>query len=102
MDIDFDRVILSAPVICSKNDERYVFGCKRMDSNIAPLCVKSPTNCYSNEVSRYNENSTWKVGLDISNDKEWMKMYKAIWKEIEERLYVSLERVVRKDASPED
>ena len=85
-DIDIDRVILSAPVIYNKNDERYVIGYKRMDGNIVPLYVKSPINCYSNGVS------TWKMGLDISDDKEWMEMCKAIWKETEEQLnFITLE-----------
>ena len=61
-DIDLDRVILSAPVICNKNDERYVIGYKRMDGSIIPLYAKSPINCHSNGVNRYNENSTWKMG----------------------------------------
>ena len=57
-DTDLDRVILSAPVICNKNDERCVIGYKRMDGSIIPLYVKSPTSCYSSRVNRYNENST--------------------------------------------
>ena len=97
-DVDLERVIFSAPVICNKNDERYVIEYKIMDGNIVPLYVKFPITCYTNRVSRYNENSTWKMGLDISHDKEWMKMYKAIWKETEEQLNVSLESVLRKGA----
>ena len=62
-------MILSAPVICNKNDERYVIGYKRMDGSIFLLYVKSPINCYPNGVDRYNENSMWKMGLDISGDK---------------------------------
>ena len=84
-DIDLDRLILSAPVICNKNNEQYVtvhIGYKKMYDNIVPLYVKLPINCYSNGVSQYNQNSTWKMGLDISNDKEWMEMYKVIWKEV--------------------
>ena len=73
-DVDLDRVILSAPDMCNKNDERYVIGYKRMAGSITPLYVKSPINCYSNGVNWYNENSTRKMGLDISNDKEWMEM----------------------------
>ena len=68
-DIDLDRMILSAPMICNKNDERYVIGYKRMDGSIFLLYVKSPINCYPNGVDRYNENSMWKMGLDISGDK---------------------------------
>ena len=64
---------------------------------IVPLYVKSPVNCYSNEVNRYNESSTWKMRLDISDNEERMKMYKSIWKGTEEQLNVSLESVVRKD-----
>ena len=68
-----------------------------MHGNIVPLYVELSINCYSNGVSRYNENSKWKMGLDISDDKEWMEMYKKIWQETEEQLNVSLEIVVRKD-----
>ena len=85
-DIDLDRVILSGLLICNKNDKQYVIGYKRMDGNIVPLYVKSPINFYSNGVNCYKENSTWKMGLDISDNKEWMEMYKAIWKETEEQL----------------
>ena len=73
-----------------------------MDSNIDPLYFKSPINVYSNGVSRYNENCTWKMGLDISCDKERMEMYKAIWEKIEKQLNVSLGRVMGKNAIPED
>ena len=70
-DIDLDRMILSAPVIWNKNDERYVIGYKRMDGSIFLLYVKSPINCYPNGVDRYNE--SWSVynGVDryISGDK---------------------------------
>ena len=69
-----------------------------MDGNIVPLYVKSPINYYSNGVNRYNKSSMWKMGLDISDNEERMKMYKSIWKETEEQLNVSLESVVRKDA----
>ena len=54
-------------------------------------------NCYSNRVSCYNENFAWKMGLDISKDKEWMKMYIALRKEIKERLNTSLKSVVKND-----
>ena len=57
-DIGLDRVILSAPVICNKNDEQCIIGYKRMDGSIIPLYVKSPISCYSSGVNRYNENST--------------------------------------------
>ena len=96
--IDLDRVILSAPVVCNKNDKRYVIWYKIMDGNIVPLHVKSPITCYSNRGNRQNENSARKVGLDISDDKEWMKIHKAIWKETDHQLNVSLESVARKDA----
>ena len=42
------------------------------------------------------------MGLNISCDKEWMEMQKAIWKKIEEELNDLLKRVMRKDACPED
>ena len=76
--IDLDRVIFSAPAICSKNNKQYVIGYKRMDGSIIPLCVKSQINCYSNGVIQYNEHSMWKMGSGISDDKEWIEMYKSI------------------------
>ena len=69
-----------------------------MDGSIILLYVKLPITCYSNGVNRYNKNSTWKMRLDISDDKEWIEMYKSIWKETEEQLNVLLESVLRKDA----
>ena len=62
-----------------------------MDRKVIPLYVKAPINCYSNRVSRYNEHSAWKIGLDFSKDKEWMKMYSVM--EMNERLNISLENV---------
>ena len=49
-----------------------------MDGSIIPLCVKSQINCYSNGVIQYNEHSMWKMGSDISDNKEWIEMYKSI------------------------
>ena len=89
--IDLDRVILSDPVICNKNDEWYVNDYKRIYGNIVPLYVKSPIDCYSNGFSRYNESSTWKIGLDISGNNEWMEMYKLVWEKTEKQFSGSLE-----------
>ena len=75
--MDFDRLVVSAAVACSKSDVKYIVGYKIDDGMLIPIYVKSPANCYSNGVSQYNENSAWKVGLDISDDKKWMKRYMA-------------------------
>lgn len=65
---------VSAPVIYDKNSERYSIGYKLADGNVIPLSVKSPINYYLNDISWYNKNSAWKMGLDISKDKELMKV----------------------------
>ena len=49
-----------------------------VELKVIPLYVKSQINRYSNRVSRCNENSVWKMGLDISKDKERMGTYIAL------------------------
>ena len=96
--MDFDRLVVSAAVTCNKSDVRYIVGYKMEEARVIPLCVKSPGNSYSNVVNQYNENSAWKMGFDISDDQNWMERYMALWKEIEARLDVVLESVVKNDA----
>ena len=73
---DFDRLVVSAAITCNKSDViRYIVGYKTEEGRVIPLYVKSPENCYSNGVNQYNENSAWKMGLDISDDEKWMERY---------------------------
>ena len=68
--MDFDRLVVSAAVACNKSDVRYIVGYKTDDGRVIPLYVKSPANCHSNGVIQYNENSGWKMGLDICDDEK--------------------------------
>ena len=97
--MDFGGLVVSAAATCNNSDVRYIVEYKTEDGRVLPLYVKSPgNNCYSNGVNQYNENFTWKMGLAISDDEKWMKRYMALWKEIEARLDVVLESVVKNDA----
>ena len=96
--MDFDRLVVSAAVTCNKSDVRYIVGYKTEEGRVIPLYVKSPENCYSNGVNQYNENSAWKMDLDISDDEKWMERYMTLRKEIEARLDVCLESVVKNNA----
>ena len=73
--MDVDRLVVSAAVTCNKSDVRYIVGYKTEEGRALPLYVKSPENCYSNGVNQYNENSAWKMVLDISDDEKWKERY---------------------------
>ena len=96
--MDFDRLVVSAAVTCNKSDVRSIVGYKMEEGRVVSLYVKSAENSYSNGVNQYNGNSAWKMGLDISDDEKWMERYMALLKEIEARLDVILESVVKNDA----
>ena len=51
-----------------------------------PLYVKTPKDCPSSGVSRFNEASPWNMGFNVSEDEAWVKDYEAIWITIEECL----------------
>ena len=51
-----------------------------------PLYVKTPKDCSSSGVTRYNESSTWKMGFNVGGDETWMQQYEAIWKKVEKLL----------------
>jgi len=57
---------------------------------VVPLDIKTPKDCASSGVSRYNESSPWKMGFNVSEDKEWVKQYKSIWIQIEELIFRKL------------
>ena len=84
--MDFDRLFVSVVVACNESDVRSIFEYKTDDIRVIPLYVKSSANCCSNSVSQYNENSAWKMALDISDDEKWMERNMTLSKEIEARL----------------
>ena len=96
--LDLERLVVSRGITCNKSDVRYVIGYKTENDRVIPLYIKSPVSCFSNGVTRYNEKSSWKMGLDISEDKEWMNRYIRLWNEIQELLFARLERFIKNDA----
>ena len=57
---------------------------------IVPLCIKTPKDCLSSGVSRYNEASSWKMGFNVSEDEAWIQQYDDIWRKVEELLSCKL------------
>jgi len=82
--VDLEKIRISEGVVANKNDTRYKIGYEVEPGKIIPLYVKTPKNCVSPGVSRYNVSSPWKMGFNVSEDKEWVEQYKAIWAKIEE------------------
>ncbi|WP_215897620.1 hypothetical protein, partial [Acinetobacter baumannii] len=88
--IDFSRIRVSEGVVANKADTRYTIGYEKECGSIVPLYIKTPKNCRSSGVSRYNENSAWKMGFKIE-DSSWLKTYEMIWKRVAELVGHSLE-----------
>jgi len=82
--IDFDKITLCEGVVANKADTRYTIGYEKEPGKIIPLYIKTPKNCWSSGVSRYNENAAWKMGFNVSEDSTWLKMYEMIWKKASE------------------
>ena len=88
--VDLEKIRLSEGVVANKHDTRYTIGYET-EQEIVPLYVKTPKDCVSSGVSRYNENSPWKMGFNVIEDKNWVRQYEAISKKIEELLGQKLE-----------
>ena len=89
--IDFDKITVSEGIAANKNDTRYTIGYETAPGKIVPLYIKTPKNCLSSGVSRYNENSAWKMGFKVSEEPSWLKTYEMIWKKVSELVGHSLE-----------
>ena len=85
-DVDLEKIRVSEGVVANKHDTRYTVGYEVEPGVIVPLYVRTPKNCLSSRVSRYNEASPWKLGFNVSKDDAWVKGYEAIWITIEECL----------------
>ena len=82
-DVDLEKIRIREGVVANKHDMRYTLGYEVEPGVIVPLCIKTPKECLSSGVSRYNEASPWKMGFDVSEDEAWVKDYEAIWITIE-------------------
>ena len=85
-DVDLEKIRVSKGIAANKHDTRYIIGYETEPGTIVPLYIKTPRNCLSSGVSRYNEDSPWKMGFNVSDDEAWVKDYEAIWASIEECL----------------
>ena len=85
-DINFERICLSEGVVANKHDTRFTVGYEVEPGRIVPLYVKTPGDCMSSGISRYNEVSSWKMGFNVSEDEAWICQYEAIWRKVEELL----------------
>ena len=84
--IDLEKIRLSKGVIANRCDTRYIVGYEVEPGVIVPLHIKTPKDCFSSGVSRYNESSPWKMSFNLREDEVWMEQYAAIWGIIEELL----------------
>ena len=89
--IDLSKITISDGFTCyNKKDTRYVIGYEAEVGRVIPLYIKTPKNCSSSGVRRYDENSPWKMGFNVSEDPIWMKQYEAIWERVEELIFEKL------------
>ena len=86
-DVDLERIRVSEAVVANKHDARFTVGYEVEPGRIVPLCIKTPKDCLSSGVSRFNESSPWKMGFNVSEDEVWVHQYEAIWWRINEILH---------------
>ena len=84
--VDLEKIRLSEGVTANKHDTRYTIGYETEQGKIVPLYMKTPKDCVSSGVSRYNESSPWKMGFNVIEDEVWVRQHEAISKKVEELL----------------
>ena len=89
--VDLEKIRLSEGITVNKHDTRYTIGYETEQGKIVPLYIKTPKDCISSGVSRYNENSPWKMGFNVGEDEAWTQQYEAVLKKIEDLLGKKLE-----------
>ena len=72
--------------VAKKHDMRYTLGYEVEPGVIVPLYIKTPKDCLSSGVSRYNEASPWKMGFNVGEYEAWIRQYDGIWRKVEELL----------------
>ncbi len=89
--VDLEKIRLSEGTTVNKHDTRYTMCYEAEQGKIVPLYMKTSKDCVSSGVSRYNENSPWKMGFNVIEDEVWVRQYEAISKKIEDLLGQKLE-----------
>ena len=85
--MNMDKITVSKPIQCGEHDDKYIVGYEKEPGTIIPLHIKTPVNCSSNGISQYKENSPWKMGFNVEEDREWKRKYIAIWAKVEELIF---------------
>ena len=57
-DVDLERIRISEGVVANGHDTRFTVGYEVEPGRIVPLYIKTPRDCLSSGVSRYNEASS--------------------------------------------
>ena len=89
-DVELEKIRISEGVVANKHDARFTVGYEVEPERIVPLCIKTPRDCLSSGVSRFNEASPWKMGFNVSEDGAWIQQYDGIWEKVEELLSCKL------------
>ena len=88
-DVDLEKIRVSEGVVANRCDTRYTVGYEVEPGVIVPLHIKTPKDCFSSGVTRYNESSPWKIGFNVGEDEAWVQQHEAIWWRINEFLHAS-------------
>ena len=57
-DVELEKIRISEGVVANKHDERHTVGYGVAPGVVVPLCIKTPKDCLSSGISRYNEASS--------------------------------------------
>eukprot|EP00111_Clytia_hemisphaerica_P015271 TCONS_00045039-protein len=89
--VDLEKIRLTEGVVANKHDTRYTIGYETEQGKIVSLYIKTPKDCVSSGVSRFSENSPWKMGFNVIEDEAWVRQYEVILKKIVDLLGKKLE-----------
>ena len=88
--VDLEKIRVGEGIVANKHDTRYTIGYEVEPGKIVPLYIKTPKDCDSSGVSRYNEASAWKMGFKVVEEEAWIKQYEGIWEKVEELMFQKL------------
>ena len=77
--VDLEKIRVSEGVVANRCDTRYIVGYEVKPGVIVPLYIKTPKDCFSSGVSRYNDSSPWKMGFNVGENEAWVQQYEGIF-----------------------
>ena len=90
-DVDLEKIRVSEGVVVNGADTRFTVAYEVEPGRIVPLYIKTPRDCLSSGVSRYNEASPWKMGFNVGENEAWICQYEGIRSKVKELLSCKLE-----------